>query len=156
MPVQLRIWVWLSLLQCVFFVEQEWLFIPGLCAVSHKEQAASFHGLLNMSCSLSRAWEYGVFHPFLLLHMFFLCQYKSFMSLTVSCGAPPRHLLPIDMVAMAVLLGEYISILKTSPGKNLFDKRYQDSFDIYWSLLLLSCSNKRVFICLTEFGKKWR
>lgn len=40
------------------------------------------------------------------------CTSMSFMSLTVSCGDPPRHLLPIDMVAMAVLLGEYIPIIK--------------------------------------------
>lgn len=42
-----------------------------------------------------------------------------------------------------------------SPKKNFFSQSYQNSFNIYWSLLPLSSSSKRRFICSIQFGTVW-
>lgn len=59
-----------------------------------------------------------------------------------------------ESLLTVVVLGKYIPVIKTSPDKNIFCQRYQHSFTISCFLLFFFCSSKRIFICLTELGRK--
>lgn len=76
-----------------------------------------------------------------------------FQTYSSSMQYPPNTFCQKSLLTV-VLLEQHIPVIQTSPNKNIFCWSYQHFFTISCFLLFFCCSSKRVFICLTELGRK--